>query len=173
MRRVFVSSTFRDMQVERDVLRKVASTLDAEASGFGESVSFCDLRWGVDTLDLDGDSGAAKVLDVCLDMIDSCRPYMIVLLGDRYGWIPDRSVVRSALRGRGGFGRRATSVTELEIEYGVLRHPEQLPQTLFYFREGNLAVFENDQEESAEQRRRLQSLKARIVRAGGLMLFSR
>ena len=50
MKTIFVSSTFRDFQRERDVLHdRVLPELNRQARRYGEAVSFCDLRWGVDT----------------------------------------------------------------------------------------------------------------------------
>ncbi|MBQ3301172.1 MAG: DUF4062 domain-containing protein, partial [Eggerthellaceae bacterium] len=50
MKTIFVSSTFKDMQNERDALRNItAPIVNATAALYGERISFCDLRWGVDT----------------------------------------------------------------------------------------------------------------------------
>src|ERR1044072_8066437 len=110
--RVFVSSTFRDMQEERDeLIKRVFPQLRKLCESRGVAWSEVDLRWGVtDEQKADGD-----VLPICLAEIDRCRPFFIGLLGQRYGWIP-REVPRevgermpwvAALRG--------TSVTEIEI----------------------------------------------------------
>ena len=43
MKAIFVSSTFKDMQAERDILKsKVQPYLNSIARNFGESVSFSD-----------------------------------------------------------------------------------------------------------------------------------
>ena len=66
MKHIFVSSTFRDMHEERDIIHeKVLPELNEYALQYGESVSFCDLRWGVDTEELESEEGARKVLSVC------------------------------------------------------------------------------------------------------------
>ena len=58
MKSIFVSSTFRDMQAERDVLKsKVQPMLNDIARQYGESISFSDLRWGVDTSEKIGKIG--------------------------------------------------------------------------------------------------------------------
>ena len=44
-----------------------------------------DLRWGI----TDEQKSEGKVLPICLDEIQRCRPYFIGLLGERYGWVPD------------------------------------------------------------------------------------
>ena len=93
---LFVSSTFQDMQYERDAIRDlVMPRLNKEAHEYGQSVSVCDLRWGINTAKLDADTAALKVLDVCLDEIENSKPPMIVILGERYGWIPPDGLINS------------------------------------------------------------------------------
>lgn len=93
---ILISSTFNDMQAERDIIhQKVVPRLRRVAAGFGESVRLLDLRWGVNTESMSEETAAQKVLDVCLDEIDRCDGYMVCLLGQRYGWIPDYSKVTS------------------------------------------------------------------------------
>ena len=167
MTRIFISSTFRDMDDERDVLREVAAELDAEAFHVGESVSMCDLRWGVDTLGLEGEAMMSKVVNACLDEIDRCRPYMIVLLGERYGASLDRCLVARVLRGRGRLPVEADlSATALEIEYGALSSPGGLDRILFYFREESPDMPEKYRDEHGNASK-LAALKQRIVAAGG------
>ena len=90
MKNIFISSTFRDMQAERDLVQeKVLPALRKEAGNYGDTVGVIDLRWGVDTSTLETDEGSAKVLTVCLDEIDRSHPYMLIFLGERYGWIPE------------------------------------------------------------------------------------
>ena len=51
---IFVSSTFRDMNSERDAIRNItAPLLNQKAARYGQDIVFCDLRWGVNTDDLD------------------------------------------------------------------------------------------------------------------------
>lgn len=83
---IFLSSTFADMQIERDYLRKrVFCQLDAELMMRGARLNVIDLRGSEK-------SGAGdqslRVLYMCLEAVDSCRPRFIGLLGDRYGWVP-------------------------------------------------------------------------------------
>ena len=96
MKTIFVSSTFKDMHFERDAIQEITlPLLKREAQKYGDNVHFCDLRWGINTCDLDSEDGSRKVLDVCLDAIDRCRPPMVVILGDRYGWIPSEELTAS------------------------------------------------------------------------------
>jgi hypothetical protein len=83
--RIFISSTFRDMHVERDQLvRFVFPELKEKCRKQRVHLIDVDLRWGV----TEADAQDGKALDICLDEIDSCRPYFLGLLGHRYGWIP-------------------------------------------------------------------------------------
>ena len=53
MKLVFISSTFKDMQFERDKLNTfVVPLINDNISQFGEQTYFGDLRWGVDTSNL-------------------------------------------------------------------------------------------------------------------------
>ena len=50
MKTFFVSSTFKDMHNERDLMHKsIIPDLNEDAFQYGESVAIRDLRWGVNT----------------------------------------------------------------------------------------------------------------------------
>lgn len=168
MKTFFVSSTFRDMDEERDAILQITlPRLNAIARDYGESVSFCDLRWGVDTAALESDEGSQKVLNVCLDEIDRCRPPMVVILGYRYGWLPPGELIEEAARRRRlSLDSLQKSITALEIEYGAL--PEAAnAQTLFYFREFDGDIPAHCASEDAEHFALLRQLKERILRING------
>ncbi len=171
MKTIFISSTFKDMHFERDIIHeKVMPELNEYAARYGESVSFCDLRWGVNTGDLENEEGSKKVLAVCLDEIDRCRPYMIVILGERYGWIPEEELIADAVQSKRDFAldELEKSVTALEIEYGALSRPDQLSRTLFYFREftsDDLPAIYRKEDDRHEEK--LLQLKERIRRLTG------
>lgn len=162
MKTLFVSSTFKDMQFERDAIQEIAlPKLNSIAHDYGQTLSFCDLRWGINTLDLDSEEGSKKVLDVCLDSIDRSSPPMIVLLGDRYGYIPDSELIRGVARGKNfDLEQAEISVTALEIEYGALPSDKK-QKTLFYFRELSGAPDEYKCEDK-EHAQKLAELKSRI-----------
>src|SRR4030042_3642307 len=83
--RVFVSSTFRDMHAEREELcKRVFPLLRKLCEQRGGTFVDVDLRWGV----TDEQAAEGKVLPICLAETARCRPFFIVLLGQRYGWIP-------------------------------------------------------------------------------------
>ncbi len=171
MKLVFVSSTFKDMQYERDLLQTYAiPVLDDALREYGEKAYFGDLRWGVNTTDLDSDEGSKKVLQVCLDQIDNCKPYMIVLIGERYGWIPAQTLLDEACVLKGIEKIQDISVTELEIDYGALLEPECEGRIMFYFRDLDTtgmteAELRDYQAESPLHAEKIEALKARIQKA--------
>jgi tetratricopeptide (TPR) repeat protein len=182
--RVFVSSTFRDMAAERELLTKrVFPEIRHVCEERGVAFSEVDLRWGV----TDEQAAEGEVLPICLAEIERCRPYFIGLLGERYGWVP--SAVPESLREREPWlGEHAgRSVTELEILHGVLRDPEMAGHAFFYMRDpAYLTALDGEREHfsevptreevaelgaeaaerrSAERRDRLAELKERIRRS--------
>ena len=77
--RVFVSSTFRDMQAERDeLIKRVFPQLRRLCETGGVAWSEVDLRWGV----TDEQKAEGAVLPICLAEIERTRPYFIGLLGE-------------------------------------------------------------------------------------------
>jgi hypothetical protein len=71
-----------------------------------------DLRWGV----TEADAQDGKALDICLDEIDSCRPYFIGLLGHRYGWIPSGQPITM------GFFRKRSRSSKQAVRLEAGRH---------------------------------------------------
>ncbi|MEI7902630.1 MAG: DUF4062 domain-containing protein [bacterium] len=136
--RVFISSTFRDMQAERDYLVKfIFPELRRLCESRGVVWGEVDLRWGV----TDEQKAEGKVLPICLEEIRRCRPYFIGLLGERYGWIPE--TISDELLDREPWLREQLldrkSVTEFEIIHGVLREEKMHGHAYFYFREPHYA----------------------------------
>lgn len=164
---VFVSSTFRDMHFERDVIHeKVQPALSVLADQYGETISFCDLRWGVNTEDLDSEDGAKKVLIVCLDEIEKCEPYMLIMLGERYGWIPSEQTIKNALESRPDFALEEleNSVTALEIEFGALSKTTDKDKIFVYFREMEQMPSDDYKSEDEHHAKKLAKLKERVRR---------
>jgi hypothetical protein len=80
--RVFISSTFRDMQTERDYLvAKVFPALRRYCAERDVSLFELDLRWGIS----EEESKQGKVVDICLKEIQNTTPFFIGLPGERYG----------------------------------------------------------------------------------------
>jgi tetratricopeptide (TPR) repeat protein len=137
-RPIFISSTFLDMQAERDYLRtRVFPELEERLRARRHHLEWVDLRVGVATAAVrDEHMRELYVLKVCLDEVRRCRPFLIVLVGDRYGWVPPAERIRAAAT-EAGFPADVAgrSVTDLEIDFGVLADREQQPHSVFYFRD--------------------------------------
>lgn len=139
VRPVFISSTFKDMQAERTCLQHVVfPRLDEELRKGRILLEPIDLRQGVETADLANEADREQlVLKVVLEEVNRSHPFLIVLLGDRYGWVPPEERMAAATQEMGfQTDIRDKSVTALEIEFGILqRSPEQRRRSFFYFRE--------------------------------------
>ena len=175
----FVSSTFKDMQGERDALhRNVIPEIREMAESYGRSVDFIDLRWGISTDDLEGDGSSSKILSVCLDEIEECSPYQIVILGERYGWIPSQQLLRqTAERKKFALEDDQISVTELEIQYGMWVNQGMLDHCIFCLREPidpeQLSEEERKiylTEDQADQER-MRKLKEKIINTPGVQVI--
>ena len=96
---IFISSTFNDMQSERDIIRKqIVPKLKEKLANYHVSIQITDLRWGVNTTNEDEDKREAKVLHVCIDAIQNSKPYFIAILGERYGWVPSSEIMMNIKR---------------------------------------------------------------------------
>ena len=83
--RVFISSTFRDMQLEREELvKQVFSRLRKLCESRGVSWSEIDLRWGV----TDEQRAEGRVLPICLAEIH--RPAVLHRSAGRALWLAAR-----------------------------------------------------------------------------------
>jgi len=168
--RVFVSSTFRDMKEEREILvKRVFPQLRKICEERGVTWGEVDLRWGV----TDEQKAEGKVLPICLEETKRCRPYFIGLLGEQYGWIPD--TIPQDLIDRESWlkGHLSHSVTELEIVQGVLNNPEMAEHAYFYFRDPEYvnqlpkgAKRSDFLSEDEDGHKRLEKLKERIRKSG-------
>jgi len=142
---VFVSSTFRDMVKERDELTtQIFPELRQVCEERGITWSEVDLRWGIPP-----EKEQEQVLETCLRCIDTCRPYFIGMLGERYGWTGWTHA--PALADEMPFLKDAQdrSVTELEVLYGVLEDRKMRSRAFFYFR--NPAYIEKLREEERKE----------------------
>lgn len=160
--RVFISSTFRDMHAERDhLVRFVFPELKERCRKRHVHLIDVDLRWGV----TEEDSEQGRVLEICLDEIERCRPFFVGILGERYGWVPPAYSVPDEQRydWLKDF-EPGHSLTALEIYHGVLRNPEMASRAFFYFRDpafikdlpaAHQQSFQAENDEAAGKLRRL------------------
>ena len=130
--RVFISSTFRDMQAERDeLMKKTFPMLRRKAAERDVTLTELDLRWGITP----EESESGKVVEICLREIENSVPFFIGIIGNRYGWIPGPADLGESLRERysqvNGYVERQLSVTEMEMQFGVLERPEDMHAYFF------------------------------------------
>ncbi|MFI9452467.1 DUF4062 domain-containing protein [Amycolatopsis sp. NPDC052450] len=117
---VFVASTFRDMDYERDVLARVVIPTVNERlreRRVGVSLYPVDLRWGIETDDNhDLETRQRFILETCVREVRRCWPLFVGLVGGKFGWIPPKELREAALETAGlvdpGF---PLSVTALEM----------------------------------------------------------
>ena len=97
--KIFVSSTFKDMDMERDALKNIVVPKLNEAFLYKNlHIDIVDLRHSVETdPNMNVEERENRVFQVCMDEIDSCKPYFLGLVGHRYGWKPDLLGVHSDL----------------------------------------------------------------------------
>jgi len=163
--RVFISSTFRDLQEEREhLVKKIFPEIRALCRERGITFTEVDLRWGI----TEDEAEREGVIRICLEEIDRCRPYFIGILGDRYGWRPPATDMKRLANDFPDLAGRVTgspSITEMEIVHGVLTDPAMARRAFFYFRNPAATPpgFVDPDEESI---RRLRNLKQRIRQSG-------
>jgi tetratricopeptide (TPR) repeat protein len=137
-RPIFISSTFRDMHAERDHLQEfVFPVLEERLRARGYRLEPVDLRWGIDTPSLETPHAKELlVLRVCVGEIERSRPFLVGIVGDRYGWVPPRERALAAAREAGlSMAVDGKSVTALELELGALSSDSERQRTFVYFRE--------------------------------------
>ena len=158
--RVFISSTFQDMQEERDILVKtIFPKLRKICMDRGVGFTEVDLRWGV----TQEQAERGEVLPICLAEIENCRPFFIGLLGERYGWIPD-NIPEALIEEQPWLAEhRHKSVTELEIVHGVLNNPDMAGHAFFYFREPSASPVHSEIPSLQDKQKKL---KASIRKSG-------
>ena len=168
--RVFISSTFRDMHGERDLLtRFVFPELRARAYNRQIHVYEVDLRWGI----TEQDARSHKALEICLEEISKSQ-YFIGLLGQRYGWIQDEYNVPDTPE----FDwlkelPKRKSITEVEMHHAALSDTDKaVGKAFFYYRDPSflntvppqfMGEFDS---ESEEARNKIEALKSRIHESG-------
>lgn len=154
--RVFVSSTFADMQEERDELMlRVFPALRKLCEVRGALWEEIDLRWGVTAEQIE----EGRLLPICLAEVADAWPFFIGVLGSRYGSrvgrIPeDIAAAEPWLTGLGN-----ASVTEVEIRR-ALRGTAR-PVTRYFYFKGNEAGGADDRDA-----RSLLRLKTELIETG-------
>lgn len=159
--RYFISSTFLDMDGERNALvLDVFPRLRHWIAGCGLKVHLMevDLRWGI----TEEASSTNLSTSVCLNEVARCSPFFIGMLGSRCGYVPsDFQVVADPdvttqdfewLKEPNLF--EGCSVTELEIKQGIfsakqrMSEGESAPKSVFLFQREELNAVVKDKEQS-------------------------
>lgn len=137
--RLFISSTFQDMQGERDYLIKYTfPRLRHLASRRDVTLTELDLRWGI----TEEESRTGKVVEICLKEIENSIPFFIGIIGNRYGWQPSERDICDSEEMKGRFRwvyddiKDGLSVTEMEMQYGVLRRSSTMNASFYIKRSG-------------------------------------
>ncbi|XP_050397784.2 telomerase protein component 1 [Patella vulgata] len=172
--RVFISSTFRDMHGERDLLtRFVFPELRDRGSKRFINIYEVDLRWGV----TEEDTKNNRALSLCLQEIKRCQ-FFLGILAERYGYMPETYDVPDTSEYDWVKNYPAgASVTELEMHYGALAGPQAVAErAFFYFRDRRVEYdipnefIQHFKSESEETNMKMNKLKNRI-RGSGLEVY--
>ncbi|EPY76192.1 telomerase protein component 1 [Camelus ferus] len=171
--RLFISSTFRDMHGERDLLlRSLLPALQARVAPYCISLHAIDLRWGV----TEEETRRNRQLEVCLGEVENSQLF-VGILGSRYGYVPpsyslpDHPHFRWAQQYPSG-----RSVTEMEVMQFLNRGLRLRPsaQPLIYFRDSSFLSSVPDAwksdftSESEEAALRISELKSYLSRQKGI-----
>ncbi|MDR2259046.1 MAG: DUF4062 domain-containing protein [Treponema sp.] len=169
--RIFISSTFKDMQAERNHLVQVVfPSLYSYCAERNILLQALDLRWGI----TEEEEKRGKVVELCLKAIKNTRPFFIGLLGERYGWVPDEKKREEIAQKTSVFTEypevkamldAGMSITEVEIQQGVLQSPKNV-HAYFYFRASYISPDNDDSRETDSTKiQRLEDLKKTLQNA--------
>ncbi len=171
--RLFISSTFRDLQEEREhLVKKIFPEIRALCRKRGIAFTEVDLRWGL----TDEDVKLGQVIRACLEEVDKCRPYFIGITGNRYGYIPSYLDIQKdpALLEQYPWIEDAAmeemSITEMETHFALLgvgkdvADKEPADKARFYFRRHRQS-FEEEIDDDDEMER-LEAYQERIEESG-------
>ncbi|MGE3800804.1 MAG: tetratricopeptide repeat protein [Candidatus Kapaibacterium sp.] len=168
--RLFISSTFRDMQEEREhLVKKIFPEIRALCRERGITFTEIDLRWGL----TDEDVVLGQVVRTCLEEIDKCRPYFIGIVGERYGWSPP---LHEYYKDPELFSRwpwledaamEGASITDVEFRHGALNNPTMADHARFFFRRKRRSLDSGDNATTEdEEKEKFDDLKNRVREAG-------
>ena len=165
--RVFISSTFHDVQEEREhLVKNIFPEVRARCHERGITFTEVDLRWGV----MEEDVTSGRVIRTCLEAIDRSRPYFIGITGDRYGSVPKAADIAADPELVQKFPwvpdaiAEGASLIDLEFRHGALNQSIEdasTPRAFFYVRQRLW-----DRDSAAPDRMKLSSLERRTKARG-------
>ncbi|MEM3986944.1 MAG: tetratricopeptide repeat protein, partial [Candidatus Methanomethylicia archaeon] len=153
---VFVSSTFRDLNDERNYLVNVVfPELIRKARGRGVYVTFIDLRWGI------AEDSLSKIISTCLKEIDRAK-YFIGILGNTYGTVPDNDEIKDLANVPDNLKEKwikeGYSLTHIEMDYAVFTKSDIAEYSYFYFKAKEASNSDVNQQDAEK----LEKLKNKI-----------
>jgi hypothetical protein len=120
---VFVSSVFRDMHEERDLLNRFVFPEVQEilrTRGHPCTLQWIDLRWGLDTSKIPESERELQILQVCLEEIERSKPLFLCLLGQAYGTQVSRQAIERLTKEFDiDLPETGNSVTAIEIHFAL------------------------------------------------------
>ena len=147
--KVFVSSTFKDLELERDALAEIFRRVQHRIYERRLGLIPYDLRWRQK-------HSCDELVEWCLEMVEQCQ-YFIGILGYRYGWRPPKTVGDQA-------NVQRLSITEIEVMRAL--DVSANPNRFFCF--GDLSQYSSEQltGESDEDKASLVLLQKKLEEKG-------
>ncbi|KAG8194867.1 hypothetical protein JTE90_029160 [Oedothorax gibbosus] len=172
--RIFISSTFKDMHSERDMLiRYVIPELRKRAVSLFVKINEVDLRWGI----TETDYSKNRTAELCL--LEAQKSDLFIgILGDRYGTMynfdtnvpQDLEWVKDCPQG--------LSITEFEMYAGALNEDKlKENKAMFYIRDNSFLSLVPEKwksvflSEDPESKQKVEALKSKIL-ASGMKVFN-
>lgn len=143
--KVFISSTFLDMEWERDKLAEVFLPLKQKLAQRRIALIPYDLRWREK-------HSNKSLVKWCLEMVRQCD-YFIGILGFRYGWRPEFDETGRA-------NDKRISITEMEIREALKNLPQE--NRFFFMGDNSLRKEENLSMQTSEDSQDQEKLKSFI-----------
>lgn len=166
--KVFISSTFRDLDNERNyIVKSIFPRIISELHG--KLVQEVDLRWGI----TEEQANSGLVVDLCLRYLLNSKPFIIGILGDRYGssfkadGLHLSPAVRTAFPHVEQQLASGKSITEIEIINGALEATDDI-KAIFFIKETSVPA----PGETMEQFKKLCALKKRIREQNRFPVFT-
>lgn len=132
---LFISSTFIDMEDERDLLMlEVIPKVKKYCREKGLFLYPIDLRWGITE---EQSKELNQTLRICLERVRDSKPLFLSFIGQRYGWVPTDEYLKDSIFDGCRDKIKGLSATELEILEalnGIIFNSEK-KETLFYLRD--------------------------------------
>ena len=146
--RVFLASTFQDMEAERELLvKRTFPRLQRYCEARGVIWTEIDLRWGIPEDEIE----RGKLLQRCFRAIDHCRPFFVGLLGERYGSTIPRIPPEVQSENPWLAGLENRSITELELRYALLNPRSSSESGRVFIRATEASESEPESANNAEQ----------------------